>query len=67
MTDFPALLDYQEFVWVLESDDLDELRELHDTLSDMLAKLDWHIRELEDRDARAAERELILYYQASVL
>lgn len=58
-------LDAAAIAWIIETDDLDELRGRHDALSDKIAKVDWHIRELEDRDAREAERELRLDYFAS--
>jgi hypothetical protein len=67
MPDFPALLDAHELDLLLDSDDLDEMRALHDRLSDIRAMLDWRIREIEGVDAAAEERELICDYQHSVL
>jgi hypothetical protein len=67
MTDFPALLDEHEFGWLLESGDLDELRELHDTLSNKLAKVEKRIFDLENgsddwtayRDCVTGERRIL--------
>lgn len=67
MTDFPQLLDLHELSWLLESDDLDELRGLHDALSDQLGKVDARIHELEQDRGNPEERELRRDYRASVL
>lgn len=65
MTDFPALLDDHEFMWLLESDDLDELRGLHDTLSDKLGRVEARIHALEEDRGNPEERELRSDYFAS--
>lgn len=67
MTDFPQLLDEHEFLWLLESDDLDELRGLHDALSDQLGRVDARIHELQEDRGNQEERELRRDYHRSVL
>lgn len=67
MTDFPALLDEHEFMWLLECDDLDELRGLHDALSGKLGKVEARIHELEENRGNPEERELRRDYRQSFL
>jgi hypothetical protein len=64
-THFPALLDDAELALILAGDDLDELRELHDRLSDQLGAVKNRIWELEQvaryvewRDMRSNYRPL---------
>jgi hypothetical protein len=65
-TNWPGILDAHELDLVLAGDDIDELRELHDTLSDQLGKVDRRIFDLENgtdewtayRDCVTGERRI---------
>jgi hypothetical protein len=64
-THFPALLDDAEFALILAGDDLDELRELHDRLSDQLGAVKARLWELEQAAGNPELREQRRDYYAS--
>lgn len=66
-TNWPALLDHHELGLILNGDDVDELRELHDRLSDQLGAVKDRLHELEESGGNPELREQRSDYWLAVI